>query len=855
MPPIPKIVLKTASAARKRLTAVGCHIFAGGFTVGVRQAGFDVLCHLENTEYGVATAKANFPDLPIYVGEDSWPLANLAGKVDFIYCNPPCAPWSMMGPRTTRGSGAWRDDPRLSWWRQAVRLLTSLRPSVWACESVTQIYSTGREFVDEMTLAAMEASYSVTHLLLDAKWAGIPQSRKRFFLLCHRSPSMLGLSFDWREVTVRETLSRVADPGYFRPFRSDLKAALQKTAVGGRLVTTWEQINPGFTHRRNARGHVRGRPSFQDCRLPLDGAMGAYVGDKVYHPTKHRLLGINEAKAVCGYPLDFELVGRQGPELGSLLARAVMPPVGRWLAKAVKATAAAAARTGPATVLLVDLRQPPGSRKDLTPYYARAVTDTTMLPPTATQVKLPDSSVKKQAEVTDSPETVACRLSPATTVACHGGDSPLPREGSGEFIRRLWMTGRYSPEELVAAVHDNWQGRTTKTCDVYYNYRKLLNSGVPDVPPWPSRKKKPLPTAANLDAGQSPGKELIRKKVAFRRRILLTGSTPMQVGSQKTHMKIVTSMMAWQAALTEMGYTVDWRPVSPGEDLTGYAAVIAALNKPVSIASRHFYGTLWSLYNHPAAIATMDDWQTLEFMPGVRTASKTVERAFRIFQHVPKEKRNTLYEELCRLRDERWPWTTVVPVFAGGDISLLGLDRGKIVGFDPTSYVRRYPWVNGRKERRWVQASLLLKDSYATDWPTEFFGNAGRARGGQGKSKEREAQPRLIESELMVKYCQSWGILSPAHPHGGSGWWRVRYLMSADAGCVLSASPEEAAVLGEPYERTAGQAGIAAVEKMTDGMLRRVAADQRRQLESMTWSKEMVKDFMADLLKKARVRR
>jgi len=813
---------------KKKLTAVGCHIFAGGFTVGVQRAGFDVLCHLENTDYGVSTARANWPELPIHVGEENWPLMKLADRVDFVYCNPPCAPWSMMGPRTTRGSDAWRSDPRLSWWRQAVGLLATVRPKVWACESVTQIYSSGREFVDEMTSTALTHGYSVTHLLLDARWAGIPQSRKRFFLLCHRSPRMLGLTFDWQEVTVREALSRVADPGYFRPFRPDLKKALQATPVGGRLTTAWEQVNPGFENRRNSRGHVRGRPSFQDCRLPLDGVTGAYVGDKVYHPTEHRLLGINEAKAVCGYPPDFQLAGRQGPELGSLLARAVMPPVGRWLASAVSKTIHLGDLGGGQTVTLVDLRRPPGETRDLTEKCAGE--DPVPVAP----------EVKKPHEVTlKSPERPIS--SPPT------GDTPLPGEGSGSFVRRMWMTGRYSPEELVAMVHANWEGRTTKVCDIYYNYRRLLDSRTDGVPLWPSKKQ--VAASAKTVVAAKTG----RRSASFgKKRLLLTGSTPMQVGSQRTQMKIITSMEAWRAALTEIGYDVDWRMVSPGEDLSSYAVVMAALNKPVSIASHHFYGALWSLYRHPARIAVMDDWQTLEFMPGVKTISKTLERAFHIFQHVPERWRSSLYEMLLHLRDERWPWTTVVPVFDGGDVSLLGLNRGPTVGVDPTSYVKRYSPVEVKRERRWVQASLLLKDPPTTGWPVEFFGNAGRARGGLGLSGKREAQRRVVESDLMTEYCQSWGILSPAHPHGGSGWWRVRYLMAADAGCVLSASADEAAVLGEPYSRAAGQAGIAAVEKLSDGMLRRWAHDQQACLAEVAWTREQVKASLSDLIESAR---
>lgn len=69
------------------------------------------------------------------------------------------------------------------------------------------------------------------------------------------------------------------------------------------------------------------------------------------------------------------------------------------------------------------------------------------------------------------------------------GEVPGQNEGSGLFIRRLWMTGSYTPERIVELVLLSYPGRTTKKSDVYWNYKKLLELGTPDVPPWPEREK------------------------------------------------------------------------------------------------------------------------------------------------------------------------------------------------------------------------------------------------------------------------------------------------------------------------------------------------------------------------------
>ncbi len=67
-------------------------------------------------------------------------------------------------------------------------------------------------------------------------------------------------------------------------------------------------------------------------------------------------------------------------------------------------------------------------------------------------------------------------------------ETPLQGEGSGKLMQRLWMTGRYTPEDLVAIVLKNWPGRKTKVSDVFYNYNLLKKADTKGLPSWPSKK-------------------------------------------------------------------------------------------------------------------------------------------------------------------------------------------------------------------------------------------------------------------------------------------------------------------------------------------------------------------------------
>lgn len=354
-----------------RPVALGIHIFAGGFTLGVKQARFQTLGHLENTKYGVSTAKLNWPQLDIRIGEENWRAEEFTGKVDLLYSNPPCAIFSTAGISTTRGSNGWRYDPRLQYWYQAFSVFEVIKPKVFALESVCQAYTKGRKLIDNFTQKCLATGYSVQHILMDAKWVGVPQSRKRFFFIAYKPWFSLEFRFDFSEPpTVGETLETVNDPGNINYHNKGANFAqwISKTPQSGKLRQTFDKF---YSEQRSGKGS--GRPGFMYSRLRSDCQMGTFTGDMFSHPVKNRFLGINEMRVLCGYPLDFELVGTKGQQ-PSLLARAVLPPVGKWLSTAVKKVIQQPRQKYcQPTVTLVDLRKPFGIYSDLTQEYTSSI--------------------------------------------------------------------------------------------------------------------------------------------------------------------------------------------------------------------------------------------------------------------------------------------------------------------------------------------------------------------------------------------------------------------------------------------------------------------------------------------------
>jgi site-specific DNA-cytosine methylase len=314
-----------------KYTALGCYIFAGGFTVGV-QKHFKILGHLEDGDFGVPTARLNWPKLPIYTDPATWPLRELRGEVDFMYCNPPCAPWSATGRRATQGYDSWRTDPRVECVRKAYGAFEAIRPHVWVWESVPGAYNAGRELVDALTASAAKLGYSATHFLTDAQLHGLPQRRQRFHLVLHdvelNFPAPTGPI-----IPVGRAL-RGVNPKWWPTHGKLMTRLIKHTRPGDGLRETYDRLYP--KPRKNAKGQAIGRPTWMNFRLEADKPSPTLIGaGHAVHPTKDRIIAPEEQAALCAYPKDFKWQGRGGA-LYAQICRAVTPVIGNYLGGVAK---------------------------------------------------------------------------------------------------------------------------------------------------------------------------------------------------------------------------------------------------------------------------------------------------------------------------------------------------------------------------------------------------------------------------------------------------------------------------------------------------------------------------------------
>lgn len=308
------------------------YIYAGGFTLGVRPH-FSVLAHLEESMYGVRSSLKANPNLEVYDKECFWPLDHYRG-VDFLYANPPCAPFSQAGATMRGGGDAWKKDPRLQCWRNCFVAFEALQPKAFAIESVVRAYTAARPFVDDLAIMAHQMGYAVTHVLVDAKNYGMAQKRRRYFFVAHK------VALDWQppvyeSTTVYSVLRGVSNPGYTPPWKNPVHEALIPFLPPNySFRRIWEEYYDTIGRGTNAQGGVKGRPRIFIHRVDGDGLIGTITGDYFVHPSLDRFMGINELKALNGFPEDYWLEGNPAGQF-SLLSRGVCPPVAEWLAGTV----------------------------------------------------------------------------------------------------------------------------------------------------------------------------------------------------------------------------------------------------------------------------------------------------------------------------------------------------------------------------------------------------------------------------------------------------------------------------------------------------------------------------------------
>lgn len=153
----------------------------GGFTKGLQQAGFEFSEHYfsEIDKYAIANYKYNYPNAKYIGSVTDIPNGSLRG-IDIITFGSPCQDFSLAGKR----KGLEGD--RSSLIREAIRLITDIRPDIFIWENVKGAFSSNNreDFWAIIQAFTNIGGYRLEWQLLNTSWF-LPQNRERIYLIGH----------------------------------------------------------------------------------------------------------------------------------------------------------------------------------------------------------------------------------------------------------------------------------------------------------------------------------------------------------------------------------------------------------------------------------------------------------------------------------------------------------------------------------------------------------------------------------------------------------------------------------------------------------------------------------------------
>jgi DNA (cytosine-5)-methyltransferase 1 len=159
------------------MKAVDLFAGCGGLSLGLQKAGIDVIAAYENWSPALAVYRNNFAHKAYLfdLRNENIAINNiLNNSPDLIAGGPPCQDFSSAGKRNENGG---RGDLTLSF----AKIIAGIEPKWFLMENVERINKSC--IFQEAKHIFKNHNYGLTEIVLDASLCGVPQKRKRMFLI------------------------------------------------------------------------------------------------------------------------------------------------------------------------------------------------------------------------------------------------------------------------------------------------------------------------------------------------------------------------------------------------------------------------------------------------------------------------------------------------------------------------------------------------------------------------------------------------------------------------------------------------------------------------------------------------
>lgn len=348
---------KSKKGNTKEYPLISLFTGAGGLDLGLEESGFQLRVCIENDKWCTETLKENKPNLPI-INEDINDVsareilekAGLrVGETVLLSAGPPCQSFSMLGKK------GGTNDPRGKLLFKTIDLIRDIKPLVFLVENVEGLGTMQKgKILKEAVKLFNFNNYEVNYEVLNAANYGVPQKRKRVFILGYRKEKRLsfpeGLYGNKKNVenvknwsTVEETLEKLYSHAGWAE-RSDNKGFRHSKE----MVERMKMIEPGKNFKilpmhmrpkcwKNGKhqgadtfGRMKaGEPALTIRTSAYNPTKGRYI-----HPWENRGLTTLEMAALQTFPYEYRF---KGPlvEIGKQIGNAVPPLLAKCIGESI----------------------------------------------------------------------------------------------------------------------------------------------------------------------------------------------------------------------------------------------------------------------------------------------------------------------------------------------------------------------------------------------------------------------------------------------------------------------------------------------------------------------------------------
>lgn len=315
---------------------------AGGLTLGLKKAGFDVVAAVELNEIAAKSYSMNHKSELVYRADIKTlsptkilkDLGLKKGELDLLAGCPPCQGFST---HRTRNKNISTEDPRNDLVFEFLRFVGAMLPKTLMMENVPGLYKDHRMVEVVSGLKALGYKFDEKSILIkDAADYGVPQRRKRMIMMVSRLGYIDHPSKVEKKRTVKDYIYGLPKAGKSADHLHDwLTVHGEKVAKiislvpkngGSRADIPKEYWLDCHVRSPNSYKDVYGRMKWDDVAPTITGGCTNPSKGRFIHPVENRAITLREAALLQTFPRAYKFHTKGSKDSIALMIGNALPP-------------------------------------------------------------------------------------------------------------------------------------------------------------------------------------------------------------------------------------------------------------------------------------------------------------------------------------------------------------------------------------------------------------------------------------------------------------------------------------------------------------------------------------------------